>query len=163
MQLVWEQRAIVLFGREIMQPRLVAWAGDLPYRYSGRTLPPRTPPPALEAMMRRVTEATGEAFNHVLANRYRDGRDSMGMHSDDETELGRDPTVASLSLGGARRFAFATKEAPRCRRTIVLEHGALLVMAGRFQHVYRHGLPKVKTHVDERISLTFRRVLRPPG
>ena len=127
-QLQWEQRAIVLFGREVMQPRLVAWAGDLPYRYSGKTLPPKPPPPPLELVMRQVSEATGEAFNHVLANRYRDGRDSMGMHSDDEPELGLDPTVASLSLGAPRRFVFVTKAAPKRRRAIVLEHGSLLVI-----------------------------------
>lgn len=171
-ELDWEQRAIVLFGREIMQPRLIAWAGDLPYRYSGKTLPPRPPPPALERTMARVNEAVGEAFNHVLVNRYRDGRDSMGMHSDDEPELGPDPVVASLSLGAPRRFVFASKPARRGaargstggRHAIVLDHGALLVMGGRFQHDYRHGVPKTTAdrEDDERISLTFRRVLRAP-
>ncbi|MCA9625041.1 MAG: alpha-ketoglutarate-dependent dioxygenase AlkB, partial [Myxococcales bacterium] len=86
--LPWEQRDIVLFGRRIAQPRLVAWASERPYRYSGQTLPPRALPPPLTEILARVNEATGCGFNHILANRYRDGRDSMGMHADDEPELG---------------------------------------------------------------------------
>ena len=46
----------------------------------------------------------GERFNSVLLNLYRDGQDSMGWHSDDESELGPAPAIASLSLGEPRRF-----------------------------------------------------------
>ena len=164
-ELCWEQRSIVLFGREVMQPRLLAWAGDQPYRYSGQTLPPRPAPAALLRVMSQVREATHHPFNHVLANRYRDGRDSMGMHSDDEPELGPRPIVASLSLGETRRFVFVRKTAPETRHSLLLDHGALLVMGGRFQHTYRHGVPKTAAahRQSERISLTFRRVLRPPN
>src|SRR5207244_6401963 len=72
-ELVWEQREIVLFGRRILQPRLIAWAGSLGYRYSGQTLEPRAPTPTTAALMARVVEHTQVPFNHVLINRYRDG------------------------------------------------------------------------------------------
>src|SRR5262245_24025709 len=77
-EVVWEQRAIVVAGREILQPRLIGWAGVEAYRYSGQTLPPREAGPALTALVDRVCAATESVFDHMLLNRYRDGRDSMG-------------------------------------------------------------------------------------
>src|SRR5689334_15649015 len=116
----WERRHIVLFGKRILQPRLIAWAGALPYRYSGQTLEPRPWPEPVRAVLEPLCSAIGERssveFNHVLVNRYRDGQDSMGYHADDEPELGPDPVVASLSLGQPRRFALKRhKSAERAR------------------------------------------------
>src|SRR5439155_1021890 len=85
-----------MFGRRVLQPRLIAWAGSLGYRYSGQTLEPRAPTPSTAALMARVVEHTQVSFNHVLINRYRDGSDSIGLHADDEPELGLDPIVATL-------------------------------------------------------------------
>lgn len=161
--LVWEQREIELFGRRILQPRLIAWGGDLPYRYSGQSLEPRPLAPPLPELIERVGAASGARFNHVLANRYRDGNDSMGLHSDNEPELGPDPVVATLSLGAVRRFVLVPKKrrdgAPR---ELSLGHGALLVMGGTCQSRYRHGVPRTRRPVGERISLTFRMLLRAP-
>src|SRR5262249_35860669 len=98
-ELAWEQREIVLFGRRVLQPRLIAWAGELAYRYSGQTLEPRPFTDTARRMLGSVRARTGVAFNHVLVNRYRSGEDSMGLHSDDEPELGLDPLVAIASLG----------------------------------------------------------------
>ena len=96
-ELDWEQREIVIFGRRVLQPRLIAWAGDLGYRYSGQTLPPRPFTPTLRQLLGRVAARAGAPFNHVLANRYRDGGDSMGLHADDEPELGPDEAPAALA------------------------------------------------------------------
>lgn len=156
-ELAWEQREIVLFGKRILQPRLIAWAGDVPYRYSGQTLEPRGATATLRDVWRRVVERTGTAFNHVLVNRYRDGKDSMGMHADDEPELGEDPVVASVSLGVTRRFVIAPRRG-RGSESLELVHGSLLVMGGTFQAHYRHGLPRAPGLQGERLSLTFRRV-----
>jgi alkylated DNA repair dioxygenase AlkB len=154
--LPWEQRRIVLFGRAILQPRLIAWAGERPYRYSGQTLPARPFDPALAEVRARVEAHTGARFNHVLVNRYRDGGDRMGYHADDEPELGRDPVLASVSLGATRRFMIAGRKSPRLRRALPLEHGSLLVMGGTFQHELRHAVPRERAPVGERINLTFR-------
>lgn len=158
----WEEREIVLFGRRIQQPRLVAWAGDVAYRYSGQTLEPRPWRAPLGHLLERVRAYTDVAFNHVLLNRYRDGRDSMGFHADDEPELGPEPPVASLSFGASRRFVLVSRRGPRERLEMVLEHGSLLVMRGKCQAEYRHGIPKDAALVGERVSLTFRRLLREP-
>ena len=164
-ELDWEQREIVLFGRPVLQPRLIAWAGDLGYRYSGQTLPARSFTPSLELLLERVRDRVGVPFNHVLANRYRDGADSMGLHADDEPELGRDPQVAIVSLGVARRLVVRPRrrgggEAPPA---LDLGHGSLLVMGGTCQRHYVHGVPRQPRVTGERISLTFRRLLRAPG
>jgi alkylated DNA repair dioxygenase AlkB len=164
-ELAWEQREIVLFGRRILQPRLIAWAGQLGYRYSGQTLEPRAAPPSLARLVALVVDATQLQFNHVLVNRYRNESDSMGFHSDDEPELGPEPQLASLSLGAARRLALAPKrKSTRLPlRHVVLEHGDLLVMGGAFQHELRHGVPRSRVPMGERVSLTFRRLLRDPN
>src|SRR5437867_10992105 len=101
-ELAWEQREIVLFGRRILQPRLIAWAGDLGYRYSGQTLEPRAFTPAAQHLLARVGAQAGAPFNHLLANRYRSGEDSMGLQSDDDARLGPGPQVAIVSVATAR-------------------------------------------------------------
>lgn len=159
----WEERHIVLFGRRIPQPRLVAWAGEIPYRYSGQTLEPRAWSELLRGLLDRVCAHTGVPFNHVLLNRYRDGNDSMGFHADDEPELGTEPAVASLSFGATRRFVLVSRRGPRDRLVMPLEHGSLVVMRGRCQAEYRHGIPKDAAVSAGRVSLTFRRILRPPA
>ncbi len=162
-ELPWEQREIVLFGRRILQPRLIAWAGDLGYRYSGQTLEPRAFTPAAHRLLARVRAQAGVPFNHVLANRYRSGDDSMGLHADDEPELGPDPVVAIVSLGTARRLVVKPRrERDRERHDLQLGHGALLVMGGTCQRHYVHGVPRQAGTQGERISLTFRRLLRAP-
>ncbi|MBX2797619.1 MAG: alpha-ketoglutarate-dependent dioxygenase AlkB [Myxococcales bacterium] len=158
----WEQRPIRMFGREILQPRLIGWAGALPYRYSGQTLPPRAGPDVLRRLLERVVDEVGVAFNHILLNRYRDGRDHMGRHADDEPELGREPVIAAVSLGAKRRFRLE-KKGSRTKRTQPLADGSLLVMGGTMQHRWYHAVLKETGCTAERINVTFRLLRGPPG
>ena len=160
-ELAWEHREIVMFGRRVLQPRLIAWAGELGYRYSGQTLEPRAFTTTTGALVDRVVAHTHVPFNHVLVNRYRDGTDSIGLHADDEPELGRDPVVATLSLGATRRFVLKPRRAGE-GRALDVSHGSLLVMGGTCQRHYVHGVPR-QAGVGERVSLTFRRLLGSPG
>jgi alkylated DNA repair dioxygenase AlkB len=174
-EIAWETHRIRMFGREIDSPRRSCWIGDpgAVYTYSRTRFEPRPWPSALLPMRRRLAQTLGLDFDSVLANLYRDGRDSMGWHSDDEPELGPEPVIASLSLGGTRRFLFKPKRsaafAPRDdnaahdhRRGLPLSHGSLLVMSGDTQANYLHALPATAKPVAARINLTFRRVVRPP-
>jgi alkylated DNA repair dioxygenase AlkB len=153
----WEVHRIRLFGREHASPRLSCWIGDpgTAYRYSGSLFEPHPWPAALLPLRERLRGELGVAFNSVLANLYRDGRDAMGWHSDDEAELGPAPVIASVSLGAPRRFALKAR-AGDARLAMVLPHGSLLVMAGATQRHYRHALPRTATAVGARINLTFR-------
>ena len=155
----WENHPVRLFGREYPAPRLSCWIGDADatYRYSGLVRTSHPWLPALAAMRDRLEVELDTRFDSVLANLYRDGRDAMGWHADDEPELGDAPVIASLSLGATRRFVLKhRREAARC--ALDLASGSLLVMQGATQANYRHALPRTARPVGERINLTFRRV-----
>lgn len=156
----WEVHRIRLFGRLVDSPRLSCWIGDpeASYRYSGTRFAPHPWPPALLPLRARLAAETGVAFNSVLANRYRDGHDAMGWHSDDEKELGPRPLIASLSLGAPRRFVLRHRSEPGLRQALELSPGGLLLMGGDTQRLYRHALPRTARPVGERINLTFRRI-----
>jgi alkylated DNA repair dioxygenase AlkB len=163
-ELQWSQREITLFGRRLMQPRLIAWYGEpgAVYSYSGLTLAPLPWHPLLQKLRRRVEEFSGSRFDSVLANAYRDGMDSMGWHSDDEKELGPEPVIASLSLGAPRRFLLRPRTGPaggpRAAIALPLAHGSMLLMKGASQQRFQHALPRTKRAVGLRINLTYRRV-----
>jgi alkylated DNA repair dioxygenase AlkB len=158
--IAWETHRIRMFGREVDSPRLSCWIGDpgAGYTYSRKRFEPHPWPEALGPMRVRLCEALCTGFNSVLANRYRDGRDRMGWHSDDELELGLQPIIASLSLGAVRRFVLKPRGEGRLFG-FDLPHGSLLVMDGDTQTRYRHALPGTRRPVGERINLTFRRIL----
>jgi alkylated DNA repair dioxygenase AlkB len=154
----WETHRIRLFGREVDSPRLSCWIGDpgTDYTYSRARFEPRPWPAVLRSLRDRLQLDVGERFNSVLANLYRDGRDSMGWHSDDERELGAEPTIASLSLGATRRFALRHRTDPGSKFALELPHGSLLLMRGRTQRHWRHALPRTAKPIGARINLTFR-------
>ena len=151
----WEARHIILFGKEVPQPRLACWYGDLAYSYSGITLDPRPMTPTLLEIKQRCEEATSTQFNSVLVNLYRDGQDSMGLHADDEPELGSEPVIASVSFGAERNFRLRHRLTKELQQ-VSLASGSLLVMSGLSQACWMHDIPKTKKFVEPRINLTFR-------
>jgi len=156
----WQQEEILIFGRRRLVPRLVAWHGDpgATYVYSGTEHRPRPWTPQLEAIRDRASALTGAVFNAVLLNLYRDGRDGMGWHADDEPELGRNPVIASVSLGAERRFCLRHRRHRQLKTDLPLPHGSLLCMSGTTQHHWLHALPKTSRPAGERINLTFRHI-----
>src|SRR5690606_2764427 len=163
--LPWEVHHIRLFGREVPSPRLSCWIGDpdAVYRYSGTRFSPHPWTAGLSALRQRLQVELGQSFNSVLANRYRDGRDAMGWHSDDEPELGPEPLIASLSLGAVRRFVLRRRDDPGRRLALELEPGSLLLMGGTTQRHWKHALPRPTRPVGERINLTFRQLAAAAG
>ncbi len=103
-----------------------------------------------------LCERLKHPFNSVLANLYRHGQDSMGWHADDEPELGAQPLIASISLGGERRFDLRSRSGPPRRFNFVLEHGSLLMMEGNSQRDWLHQVAKTRQHCAPRINLTYR-------
>jgi alkylated DNA repair dioxygenase AlkB len=157
-------RTNIRWGQEIGRgrpfPRLTAFVADagLEYRYSGVVHRGDGWPTELLAVKQRIETASGADFNSLLLNLYRDGRDSIGFHADDEPELGTNPVVASISLGAVRKFVMKHVKM-RETRSLQLVHGSLLVMAGTCQHHWLHGVPKTAEVVGERINLTFRKLI----
>ena len=151
----WREESVFVYGKRHLQPRLTAWYGDASYTYSGLRLAP-LPWTALLLEIRAAVEAAcGRRFNSVLLNRYRNEHDSMGMHSDDEPELGKDPAIASLSYGATRSFILRHKRDKRTVR-LPLEDGSLLLMSGQLQRNWLHGINKSTRPLGERLNLTFR-------
>lgn len=158
----WRQESIQVWGKSHLQPRLTAWHGDpgTDYSYSGIALQPGAWTPVLLKIRNDIIAATGHRFNSVLLNLYRDQRDSMGWHSDDEAELGQNPVIASLSLGATRSFKLKHKTRPE-QKTLHLDlpHGSLLLMSGSTQHHWQHGISKQTRAIGARINLTFRQII----
>ena len=156
----WSTEHVTIFGERRLVPRLVAWHGDpgASYRYSGTTHEPRAWTPVLSELRARIAALVETPFNSVLLNLYRDGADGMGWHADDEAELGRDPVIASVSLGQVRRFRLRHRRRAEDRLDIELPHGSLLLMWGALQHHWLHALPKTRRPCAARINLTWRRI-----
>jgi len=161
-EIPWRQDNIVVWGKMYSQPRLVAWYGDRgsDYTYSGIKLTPRPWTDLLLDIKRRVEAVSATAFNSVLLNYYRDNRDSMGFHSDDEPELGARPIIASLSFGEERMFIMKHKVKKLAKPVrLRLESGSLLLMKGETQRYWKHGIAKESRPCGPRINLTFRRIV----
>lgn len=158
--LSWQEEDIFIFSKWVRVPRLMCWYGDPDayYQYSGVSHKPLPWTADLLAIRAKVEQRCQCTFNSVLANLYRDGRDSMGCHADDEKELGLNPTIASLSLGEERLFKMHHKNA-RQSLDINLQHGDLLVVGGTCQRYWLHSVPKTKTLKTPRINLTFRKIM----
>ena len=157
----WRAESITLFGKKVLQPRLIAWYGDpgQAYSYSGIALLPLPWTPTLAALRATVQAIAAEPLNSVLLNHYRDQRDSVGLHSDAEPELGPTPTIATLSLGATRTLVLKHRQrAERKPVRIELPSGSLLLMRGRTQQFWKHAIPKEARPCGPRVSLTFRRI-----
>lgn len=161
--LAWASEDIVIFGERRRVPRLVAWYGEPEaiYMYSGVRHEPRAFTADLAVINERIETLSGARFNSLLANLYRDGRDGMGWHADDERELGANPVIASVSFGATRRFTLRHRRRKALKLSIDLEPGSLLVMEGATQHHWLHALPKTAREVGERINLTYRWIRQP--
>lgn len=155
--LPWTNRQIRMFGREVPEPRLSAWHGDpgTCYTYSGLTLEPAPWTSELVQIRDRCSELSGARFNSVLANYYRNGRDTMGWHSDDEPELGPAPVIASVSLGATRRFDLRHR-ATGATVQVHLGPGDVLIMSAASQQAWMHRIPRQLRIHGPRINLTFR-------
>ena len=127
------------------------------YSYSQHTMQPHSWQDLPLIIKQRIELATGETFNSVLINYYRDGKDSNGWHADDEPELGSKPVIASLSLGAARDFHLRSKRDHSNKHKLNLQHGSLLIMRGATQQQWQHHVPK-RASAGPRINLTFRTI-----
>lgn len=161
-EITWRQETIVLWGKPYRQPRLSAWYGNAgcAYTYSGMRLEPQPWTDTLLQIKEDIERATSHSYNSVLLNLYRDERDGMGWHSDDEPELGPQPAIASLSLGATRTFGFRHRTRKAVKPlALPLTNGSLLVMAGDTQRYWRHAVDKEREPTGARINLTFRTIL----
>lgn len=170
----WEQKYYThrKTGQKYPQPRLTAWYADhssMEYGYSGVVQKVQAWTPELLSIKSQIEIATKASYNSVLLNYYRDGNDSVGLHADDESELGINANIASLSLGASRVFELSNYRVPKDKTicnseendsdhlNYLLNNGSLLVMSGTTQHYWKHSIPKQNEFLEGRINLTFRK------
>jgi alkylated DNA repair dioxygenase AlkB len=159
-EIPWKNDEAVIFGKRIITARKVAWYGDsnFSYTYSGTTKQALIWTPELVALKRAVEQLTATVYNSCLLNLYHDGNEGMAWHSDDEKSLGKDSTIASVSLGAEREFRLKHKHTADLV-SVRLASGSLLVMKGTTQSHWLHCIPKSKKITTPRINLTFRTML----
>ncbi len=162
----WQQEFLRVAGRTVAIPRLQCWMGDHASHY-GYSCIRLTPLPWHEEVLfirKRIETLCNIEFNSVLLNYYRNGNDSVAWHADDETELGKDPIIASASFGAERKFQLKQKQNKKGlskNYVMTLKNGSLIVMGEGLQENWLHQLPKVKELEEARINLTFRNIITP--
>ncbi|MDA9846350.1 alpha-ketoglutarate-dependent dioxygenase AlkB [Flavobacteriaceae bacterium] len=154
----WQQDQIKVFGKVYNQPRLTALYANNKnsYSYSNIKMYPSPFTVHLLELKSKIENRLKLSFTSCLLNLYRDGQDSNGWHADNEKELGKNPVIASVSLGGERMFHMKHRTDKSQKLKLNLAHGSLLVMSGSTQHHWLHQIPKTKKNTKERINLTFR-------
>jgi alkylated DNA repair dioxygenase AlkB len=153
----WKQDEVVMFGKKVITKRKVAWYADagINYTYAGVKKSGLQWTEPLLKIKQKVEAITGATYNACLLNLYHEGEEGMGWHRDNEKEIVTESSIASVSLGAARKFAFkhaTTNE----RLDIELANGSLLDMKGAIQQYWYHALPKTMRIKQLRINLTFR-------
>ena len=157
-EIPWQQDEITVYGKKHPQPRLTALFGNegKSYSYSNIKMQPHPWNLLLQKLKSKIESVCDINFTTVLLNQYRDGKDSNGWHADNEKELGINPIIASISLGAERNFQLKHNTDKNQKKSIILEHGSLLLMKGTTQHFWKHQIPKTAKLVGPRINLTFR-------
>ena len=159
----WKQESITLFGKSHLLPRLTCWMADpgCGYRYSGLENIVEPWSPTAQLIRNQINQYTGWYFNSLLLNQYRNGKDAMGFHADDEPELDHQAPIASLSLGASRTLRFKPKRGVLSESiSVELGNGDLLLMDPPTQQEWLHGLPRRLRVTEPRMNLTFRVVSR---
>ena len=159
-EIPWVQNKISFYGKQSLVPRLESWHGDkgMSYKYSGIKMDAKPWTKNLLKIKQSIEPLVGISFNSVLINYYRDGKDRVAWHSDDEKELGKNPVIASVSLGADRKFKLRHKKYKlnHLKREVILQNGSLLLMKGTTQHNWLHEIPRTARPIGPRINLTFR-------
>lgn len=158
--IAWKNDEAIIFGKHIITKRKAAWYGDtgFSYTYSGTT---KTALPWTKELLeiKKIVESKSETtFNSCLLNLYHNGEEGMAWHSDDESSLGENTIIASVSFGAERKFSLKHKLSKQTV-SLMLENGSLLVMKGSTQTNWLHSLPKTKTIHKPRVNLTFRTIV----
>jgi len=147
-------------GRRVYLPRLTANCGEESYDYSGLTFDPLPWTPLLASLRDIAAALVDPPLNALILQRYRDGRDRVHWHADDNPRQHQPVTIVSVSLGASRTMQFRREADKADKLSIALHSGDVLVMRGDLQQTHRHRIPRTAAPCGERINLTFRS-LRP--
>ncbi|SMG35139.1 Alkylated DNA repair dioxygenase AlkB [Marivirga sericea] len=159
-EILWEHDKAIIFGKEIITKRKVAWYAEKPFSYTYSKVTKYAKPwtEALKQIKQKVERQSGESYNSCLLNLYHSGEEGMAWHSDGEKDLKKNGAIASVSFGAERKFAFKHKDLKE-KVEVWLENGSLLVMKDETQSHWLHRLPPTKKIFSPRVNLTFRTIV----
>jgi alkylated DNA repair dioxygenase AlkB len=140
----WRRHRRRMYDRVLDDPRLSCW-------FTAESDPPH---PALAEVRRALSQRYRRPFGGPGLNHYRDGNDSVAFHRDRELRELEDTMVAVLTLGARRRFLVRPHGGGRSI-DLAPASGDLLVMGGRCQLDWEHGVPKVAS-AGARVSVSWR-------
>ena len=143
----WHESTVWRYEKHLVEPRL------------GAQLPMEQLPAAIRQAHLHLESRYRVRFDTPVLVRYRNGRDSVAPHRDREMRWLEDTVIAIAVLGEPRPFVIrplgGDREPSAADIDVRPGNGDLLVMGGRFQNAWLHGVPKVP-HATERVSVTWR-------
>jgi alkylated DNA repair dioxygenase AlkB len=137
----WEQPEVRMYEKMVRTPRLVGRVDVASH-------------PVLGEMIEMVSDRYRIRMDRVSAGWYRTGADSVAWHGDRIARELPHSIVATVSLGGPRRFLIRPKGGGEST-AFDLGGGDLVVMGGACQRLWEHTIPKVGS-APPRIALMFR-------
>ncbi len=154
---IWEQPLVKVYGKQYLVPRKTSFLSEsnIKYTYSGLTHIGNGWPEWFLPLLKQVSIESDAKFNGCLINLYRDGKDRMGWHSDDEPEIDASKPITSLSFGTQRDFCLKHRF-ENFRESLPLANGDLLIMHPNCQKHWLHSIPIRKKVNQPRINITFR-------
>ncbi|WP_461451863.1 alpha-ketoglutarate-dependent dioxygenase AlkB family protein [Mucilaginibacter sp.] len=157
-EMPWQQKSVLMYGKEVITPRLTVWYGDPDADYSifGTGSKPLYWTDELLTIKAKIEPLAGVKFDSVLLNYYRDGNDSVSWHSDNDGIPGRNRIVGSVSFGQERNFDIRKKDDHNIKYSVMLENGSYLLMKEGFQENWQHRIAKSNKPMKPRVNLTFR-------
>ncbi|MFN8051638.1 MAG: alpha-ketoglutarate-dependent dioxygenase AlkB [Acidimicrobiales bacterium] len=142
----WRTGRRRMYDRVVDDPRLSHWCR----RADG------DPHPTLASARAAIERRYGVALGGVGLNLYRDGNDSVAFHRDrDLRTTDADTLVAIVTLGSRRPFR-VRPFGGGASFDLAPASGDLVVMGGRCQRDWEHGVPKTARPVGARLSASWR-------
>ena len=148
---------IKIFGKTAYQRRSVGFFSNTikEYPYSVQTARAEPLTDNLDKLLEFINKTYSSDFNAILVNRYINGNEYIGAHSDKEYINGN-RGVVSVSYGATRKFRIRDKNTKKIVKDILLDPSYILCMSGNFQNEFTHEIPPEKKIKEPRISFTFR-------
>ena len=150
---------IIVYGKACHQHRSVGFYSDTSrgYNYSTSITPSKSMHPCLRELLEYINTKFNYSYNGILINKYTDGLDYIGKHSDDERGLDTNVGVISISYGALRKFRIRNKRTGKIEIDVPTDPTKMIQMVGNFQKEFTHEIPIEKKVKDIRYSLTFRK------
>lgn len=152
---------IIIYGKVCNQRRSVGFFSNTSrgYNYRNTNTPAKEMNDYLIELLNYINEKFDYDYNGILINKYGDGNDYIGKHSDDMKGLDDRVGVVAISYGAIRKFRIRNKSTNNIVKDIPTDPSYIIQMNGKFQNEFTHEIPVEKKVKDIRYSFTFRKHL----